>query len=115
MAYIGRTLSDFRYPTHMSYTDDTQPLLLKIWDWTVASHFGYGESLAFADIAPRDAITIFSISTLLRKPSSTTPISNTSKELLELTKMVAHPPLTTLSISIFVRVASAVCSVRGFH
>lgn len=57
MAYIGRTLSDFRYPTHMSYTDDTQPLLLKIWDWTVASHFGYGESLAFADIAPRDAIT----------------------------------------------------------
>lgn len=58
MAYIGRTLSDFRYPTHMSYTDDTQPLLLKIWDWTVASHFGYGESLAFADIAPRDAIII---------------------------------------------------------
>ena len=60
MAYIGRTLSDFRYPTHMSYTDDTQPLLLKIWDWTVASHFGYGESLAFADIALRDVIIIYS-------------------------------------------------------
>ena len=65
-AYIGRTSADFRYPTNLSL-----PMILNRYYLRsgigLASHFGYGESLAFADIAPCDAhIYLFNINSFTK-------------------------------------------------